>query len=113
MARSGPVLDARMAPDAPHMSPDDFPDGSNDPQMDPNVPRVTPRLVQTNSNEPRICRNDAGMTPTFAEMTMGSPQQDPIQPALGWDGLHWVELIFGPHPMMIPSRPGGMRGAIE
>ena len=44
---------------------------------------------------------------------MGSPQQDPIQPALGWDGLRWVGLIFGPHPMMIPTWPGGMRGAIE
>ena len=64
MARSGPILDARMAPDAPHMSPDDFPDGSYDPQMGPNVPRVTPRWVQINSNEPQICRNDARMTPT-------------------------------------------------
>ena len=42
-------------------------------------------------------------------MTMGSPQQDPIQPALGWDGLRWVGLIFGPHPMMIPTWPGGRR----
>ena len=72
MALSGPFLDRMVAPDVPHMCPDDIPDGSYESQVSLNVLEVTSTWAQMTFRLPLDESNDQQTSPNDCRMTLNS-----------------------------------------